>query len=268
MIGLEKTDIAVQPLYINKLILVIRSQMQKSSARHIVNGRHSDAFVYILSGSCRYRFDDGTQFTVREGDLLYLADQAIYEMTLLSENYRFIFCDFTFEHDIPRKSNVYSPQDTSEAQTLFRRLLRCHQNPTGHSFPEEMSLLYQIYGIVQFFANSQYLEKSVRQKLEQIKAHIDINFSDNTLSVSRLAELGNVSEVYFRKIFKTLYGISPSQYITNARLKQAESLMKYPFLTLEECAKQSGFSTLQYFCRVFKKVKGITPAQYRKETYS
>jgi AraC-like DNA-binding protein len=41
--------------------------------------------------------------------------------------------------------------------------------------------------------------------------------------------------------------------------------MEYPFLSLEECAIDSGFSSVQYFCRVFKKVMSITPAQYRRK---
>lgn len=43
-------------------------------------------------------------------------------------------------------------------------------------------------------------------------------------------------------------------------------MINYPFLTLEECALQSGFSTVQYFTRCFKKATGPTPAAYRKET--
>ena len=41
--------------------------------------------------------------------------------------------------------------------------------------------------------------------------------------------------------------------------------MNYTFLTLEECALQSGFSSLQHFCKTFKSVYGISPGKYRKE---
>ena len=74
-----------------------------------------------------------------------------------------------------------------------------------------------------------------------------------------------MSNVYFRSLFKAQYHLSPSQYIISVRLKNAKSLMKYSFLTLEECALQSGFSSLQYFCRVFKKYTGMTPSEYRKQ---
>ena len=264
---MNNTDIVDQSLYINKLILVFRSQMQKSVSRHYVNGRHSDAFVFILSGSCHYRFNDETQFTAQEGDILYLADQAIYEMTLLTENYRFIFCDFKFDHPSSRKSALCTPKNKNETDSLFRRLLRCYQRPRQHTLAESMALLYQIYDIVQVSAGSMYLSRTVQQKIEQIKLHMDQNYQDDSLSVSSLAAQGGISEVYFRKQFKLIYGISPSHYMVDLRLRKAEELMKYPFLSLQECALQSGFSSLQYFCRVFKKEKGITPARHRKELY-
>ena len=73
-----------------------------------------------------------------------------------------------------------------------------------------------------------------------------------------------MSEVYFRKLFKQLYHLTPGQYLTAVRVKRTRELPAYPYLTLEECAKQCGFSTVQYFCRVFKEHTGQTPAKYKK----
>ena len=84
------------------------------------------------------------------------------------------------------------------------------------------------------------------------------------MNVSAIAERFLMSEVYMRKIFKNKYGRSPIEYITFVRLMRARELIGYQFVSLEECAKQSGFSSLQYFSRVFKKEFGITPASYRR----
>ena len=86
-----------------------------------------------------------------------------------------------------------------------------------------------------------------------------------SLSVSALAKIADMSEVYFRKLFKAEVGVSPLKYIISVRLKKAKQLMKnYPFLTLEECARQSGFSSLHYFSRVFLSEFGTNPSKYRK----
>ena len=128
-----------------------------------------------------------------------------------------------------------------------------------------MSILYSIYGLLQQDTQKSYLGKSKEMNMIEAKRYIDENFSLPELSISLLAEKNEMSEVYLRKLFRARYGISPSKYLVSVRLKNAKKLMKYQFQTLEECAQQSGFSSLQYFCRLFKKETGISPGKYRKE---
>lgn len=257
-----KTDISKNELYIKNMSIVIQSGMYKNRGPVCRNGRPGDAFVYILSGSCMYTFDDGYCFTVSEGDILYLADKSVYTMNILTEKYTHIFCDFLFDDDTLRQSDVFTPKSNTE--NLFHKLLRSYKS---NSFTDCMSTLYQIYGAVRSSVNHDYIERSSKQKIEKIKDFIDQHFQETALSISALADIGNMSEVYFRRLFKSLYGVTPSQYITSARIEKSKELMKYPFLTLEECALQCGFSTLQYFCRVFKSTVGMTPAAYRRDKY-
>jgi AraC-like DNA-binding protein len=99
----------------------------------------------------------------------------------------------------------------------------------------------------------------------EAKRYIEDNFNLPELSISMIAEKIGISEVYLRKLFKAQFATSPAKYLISVRLKNAKKLMKYPFLSLEECAMQSGFSSLQYFCRLFKKETGISPGSYRKQ---
>ena len=128
-----------------------------------------------------------------------------------------------------------------------------------------MSILYGIYSILQQDAQKIYLGKNKENKASEAMRYIDESFNLPEFSISLLADQIGVSEVYIRKLFKAQYGTSPSKYLMSVRLDHAKNLIKYPFITLEECAMQSGFSSLQYFCRLFKKETGISPGQYRKK---
>ena len=255
-----RTDITKNNLYIKRIINVIQSTNKSHHKLLNVKCRHSDAFVYILSGSCTYEFACGDAFTVNKGEILYLAHQADYTMYIHTNDYSFIFCDFEFNETSPRKSGVYTPHNPDNSENLFIKLLK-----NKDSFTDALSILYSIYGIVMKTENKIYISKSSRNKIAESKDYIDANFNDTSLSVDFLAEKAVMSNVYFRSLFKAQYYLSPSQYIISARLKNAKSLMKYSFLTLEECALQSGFSSLQYFCRVFKKYTGMTPSEYRNQ---
>ena len=89
--SMGKVDIATSQLFFKKLISVIKSEINNHTKPIYVRGRHSDAFVYILSGSCSYSFDDGRVFTVNQGDILYLAHNADYTMNIHTPSYRFIY---------------------------------------------------------------------------------------------------------------------------------------------------------------------------------
>lgn len=255
-----KIDITKDKLHIIKSINVIKSKSNLHHKLLHVKCRHSDAFVYITSGSCKYRFPDGEEFTANEGDIIYLAHHAEYTMYIYTDTYSYIFCDFEFNETAPRKSAVYTQLNTDYAENLFVKLLK-----SKDSFTDVFSLLYNIYGEVITIANKAYISKSAKNKISEAKSYIDANFADQSLGVSLLAKRASMSEVYFRRLFKSEHQISPSQYITSVRLKNAKNLMKYPFLTLEDCALQSGFSSVQYFCRVFKANTSITPSKFRKQ---
>lgn len=258
-----KTDITKAKLNIENLENVIRSDIKYSSKPLSVDGRHSDAFVYILEGSCKYIFDDGRTLIANKGDILYLANKSVYKMWILSEIYKFIFCDFMFSDSNERLSDVFGIEN-SDTESYFRKLLKAFKQNGTYGFAESLSLLYRIYGMICKSANAEYVGKDTKQKIEKVKQSIEQGYQNENLSISELAKSAEMSEVYMRKLFGNVYGMSPSQYITNVRINEAKKLLEYPFLSIEECAKQCGFSTLQYFSRVFKNTCGVTPSEYRK----
>ena len=260
---MSKIDICKSGLYIVGLSAVIESTNHTHPKPLFVDGRLSDAFVWIIEGGCTYTFDDGDHFSVTAGDILYLASGAVYRMDVDPGDYHFIFCNFDFLSHERRKSAVYTPKNQSEVEHIFRKLRRAHAT-AADSQAECLSLLYRIYSIVTQTAHASYVGQSSRQRIAAVRDLIDGNCHDHELSVASLAARQGMSEVYLRKLFRSLYGVSPSQYITQTRISRAKQLMQYPFLSLEECAYQSGFSSLAYFSRVFRKVVGLSPAAYRK----
>ena len=81
--------------YVIKLIEVIRNSMAPYTKPFTVTGRHSDAYVYILTGTCFYEFENDS-FSVKAGDILYLANDSTYRMSVGGEEYSFLYCDFKF----------------------------------------------------------------------------------------------------------------------------------------------------------------------------
>jgi AraC-like DNA-binding protein len=114
-------------------------------------------------------------------------------------------------------------------------------------------------------------EKELRKKylpktqLSIIAPAVDIinqQFTDNSLSISSLASLCGISEVYFRKLFLNFFGVSPKEYVIQKRIDYAKNLLKSKNFSVSEIASLCGYTEPCHFSREFTKRVGIPPNQY------
>ena len=90
------------------------------------------------------------------------------------------------------------------------------------------------------------------------------NYSDPSLSNQVLAEKSDISEIYFRMLFKEAFGKTPKQYIIDLRIKKACKLLSENYASVCIIAEECGFSSVYHFCRSFKEILGMTPTEYAK----
>ena len=84
----------------------------------------------------------------------------------------------------------------------------------------------------------------------------------NERPMGEIAKECSVSESGLRSIFKQELGITPTQYRTSIKIRQAEYLLEATDMSVAEIAEQLGFFDAAYFCKVFKEQMGVTPKQY------
>lgn len=106
--------------------------------------------------------------------------------------------------------------------------------------------------------NSMMAMNKFQHVIEYIHEHLD-----SYISLPQLAELAGLHPTYFSNVFTKLMGISPIQYINRKRIEKAQTLLLSTEKSLEEIARQVGFTDVFYFPRVFKKTAGLPPATYR-----
>lgn len=93
-------------------------------------------------------------------------------------------------------------------------------------------------------------------------AFIETHYTEKLL-LKDLAEMSHYSVRQFSRIFQSIYGTTPQQYVLELRLKHACTLLKETDLSIEDTALRSGFGDGNYFSRTFKKHIGTTPKEYR-----
>lgn len=104
----------------------------------------------------------------------------------------------------------------------------------------------------------------IRDILNPAITLLEQNYSDSSLSNASLATAANISEVYFRRLFKEAYNMSPHQYLLDIRIRRAKQLLAENLYSVTTISEQCGFSSVYHFCRVFKQITGQTPTEYMK----
>lgn len=107
-----------------------------------------------------------------------------------------------------------------------------------------------------------YKSDEESSKIEKAVAFIKENYKRADISIGEAAEKSFMSEVYFRKLFKSEFGISPQKYIINLKIQNAVSLMADGYYSLKEIADMVGYNDYKYFSTQFKRIKGVSPSEY------
>ena len=112
-----------------------------------------------------------------------------------------------------------------------------------------------------------YLEGFTRQRrpeLTETIVYIQHHLGED-LSLPRLCQMIGFHPAYFSTLFKKETGIGYSAYVTNARIWEAQNLLRSTSLPLQQISDLCGFSDVSYFSHKFKSVTGLAPSQWRNK---
>jgi AraC family transcriptional regulator len=100
--------------------------------------------------------------------------------------------------------------------------------------------------------------RQLQRVLEYIEAHLS-----ESLHLSALAQINDMSESHFSRSFKKSTNIAPHQYVLNLRVEKAKQLLQQTQLSILEIALECGFAHAGHLSRHFKRIVGTTPNQFR-----
>lgn len=124
-----------------------------------------------------------------------------------------------------------------------------------------LELLYLLHQILPKSSLSPYLTPSAHVNAKRhIAAVMSENFLRN-LSVTDYAALSGRSLSSFNRDFKRLYGMSPGQWVLEARLEHAHHLIQTTDMSITEISVAIGYDNISFFIKKFREKFDITPKQ-------
>ena len=141
----------------------------------------------------------------------------------------------------------------------YRKEYMYHEKVRGllQSFTVELIRIHNV--------NSKMSRKNPRNiqivpALNYVKAH----YNDENIRIQDLADVCNISESHFRRIFQECMNMTPNDYVNVIRIHEACNLLLKKHATMDEIAYRVGYGNVSTFNRNFKRIIGMSPYQWKK----
>ncbi|MFB6366899.1 response regulator [Paenibacillus elgii] len=102
--------------------------------------------------------------------------------------------------------------------------------------------------------------------VELLRDIVRHKYQDPDLTIYSIASELKLSPNYVSVVFRQGTGETISAYLTRLRMEHSRHLLKDPAASIQEIARNVGYTDPHYFAKVFKKTEGLTPSQYRNLT--
>lgn len=101
--------------------------------------------------------------------------------------------------------------------------------------------------------------------MQQVKAYLELNYSDDAISLESLSCKFGIGDKYLSKLFKDTNGIHFGEFLTQLRLEKAKQLLVETTDSVQVIGRKVGYVNPLTFTRVFKRTYGITPSELRQK---
>lgn len=231
--------------------------------------------LYLNSCAGEYRLSDGRIIKAPKGSVIYAPYGAKYHFKALEQDkntFSSIILNFRLkdedgEYFVLSEDDITVIEDGGDGK--IGRLFLDFASEYAQNVRSNAAMKKHLYKILSELCGHYHRKIILSPRFKVIsKGIFYLEESDSPdLSVKELAEMCNVSEIYFRKLFKEYSGISPTQFKTEKLIMRAKQCLASEGKSIQETAYSLGFSDIAYFCRVFKKKVGMTAGEWAKRGF-
>jgi len=109
-------------------------------------------------------------------------------------------------------------------------------------------------------ADTPRIDAAKRRTVELSKEYL-MSALDSDVTLEQLARQVHVSPFHLQRVFRSVEGVSPHEYLTRLRMRRAVELLDDGW-TVAETAAAVGFRSTAHFSRQFRRRVGVVPSRY------
>ena len=211
----------------------------------------------------KYIFDDNKTVLVGQNEIIYMPKGSNYTVCSKTSGNCYAI-NFDISENIDFEPFSFKLKNAPAFIKAFEKATNLWENKNAAFHMQCKAILYNILSMMQSEYNSKYMAHSTANLIAPAVEYIKNNYTNENICIPKLSAMCDISEDYFRKIFKNTFGISPRKYINELKISYAKELITSEMYTVTEAAELSGYTEMSFFSREFKKAFGVCPNDYRK----
>ena len=256
----------VNNFVVTKIERVAMVGKEEYPQEHIVFGNDitCNELIFHFSGQSTV-FYDSVVLQTKANSIRFLPKMKVSRYEVFHQPGDCILIDF--QTDIPVSDvafTTYSSQNEFIG-TLFRKLFLCWSSKREGYYFECLSIIYDIFAQM---TNRQYLPVQYKKQIDPAVRKINRDFLNQTIEVTELASLCNMSISYLKQLFNMVYGVPPKKYMIGLKINHACELLRSGQLTIQQIADECRYSDVYFFSRQFKQYTGVSPTEFQKKYFS
>lgn len=231
------------------------------------NGLISHQILFTLEGEGLLKID-GKSFVMKPDSVFYVASGIPHEYYPLDGKWG--TCWVVFRGDnLPALMKRLGFPDyickrtpaVHRVRQMFERIKLAAKDSVNGD--ERCSLL--VYEYIMLVRRLLLLEEDLDSGgvIDDALRYLEENYSRD-ITLQTLAEMSQISEQHFCRLFKQKMGMRPMEYLARKRILEAKVLLHDTEESVEKIGKLVGYDNPTYFGMVFRKYEGVSPSQYRK----
>ena len=221
---------------------------------HIERFCSVNVLLMVYQGILRFS-ENGKQVEVHAGEY-YIQRKNCYQAgELASDAPHYLFVHFDGEwSDHPNTLPYTGRFDHAKLSELMQRI-----NTASHQkylYAEQQYLFHKLLLSLRQKAPSDALA-------DKLSKFVDENIAKIT-SLADLCEAFHYSKNYVERLFQREFGVSPIQYINDAKIKKAMYLLETTSKPISVISEECGYSDYPYFYKRFVQKAGVSPSEWRR----
>ncbi len=235
--------------------------------------------IYVEKGRMEIE-NVGKTYTARQGDIALINCHFPHAYSALDQATVFSFLHFDgsnsdqfYEQILARHQAVFSLHPDSQIPGKIGQLLELlrHIEATGGGLLAENQFACFIHDILcgLLFANKEsgdFPNSSGNSLVTQAVSYIRTHYAE-AIDVRGIADLLNISQFHFTRLFKQEVGCPPHEYLTLFRIQRSKELLQGTNLSIAEIAARVGYEYPTSFTSAFQRRVGSSPKDFRNSLF-